>query len=129
MRVEQDGEYLSYVSEEVLVDTLIPDNVGFKFLELELLCVFVQDGLRCPGLDPHHHRHGVELHVLVRLHHVLAVLRDHDLVLALHVGFTLQALLYVVELLKLLLLLQVLGFNVERENSRKQGALDLVELA
>lgn len=129
MRVEQDGEYLSHVSEEVLIDAFIPDNVGLEFLELELLSVFVQDGLRSPCLDPHHHGHGVELHVLVRLHEVLAVLRDHDWVLALHVGVTLQALLYFVKLFKLLLLLQVFGFDVEVEVARKQGALDLVELA
>ena len=41
MSVEQDGEYLSHVSEEVLVNAFIPYNVGLKFLELELLCVFV----------------------------------------------------------------------------------------
>ena len=49
--------------------------------------------------------------------------------LALYVGVTLQALLYLVKLFKLLLLLQILGFDVEREIARKQGALDLVELA
>ena len=45
MRVEKDSEYLSDVSQKILVDALVSDNAGFKFLELKLLGIFVEDSL------------------------------------------------------------------------------------
>lgn len=56
-------------------------------MELEFLCVFVQDGFGGPRLDPHGHRQGVELHVLVRLYQVIVVVGHHDGVLAHLVNF------------------------------------------
>ena len=56
VRVEEDREYLPYVSQEVLVDALVSDDVGLKFLELELLGILVQDGLGGSCLNSHSHR-------------------------------------------------------------------------
>jgi hypothetical protein len=68
LRIEKDGEYLSNVSKQVLVDAFISNNIRFKLLQLELLRIFIQDGLGSSSLDSNINLECVQLHVIIHFH-------------------------------------------------------------
>lgn len=64
LRIEQDGKNFPNIPQEIFIDTLISNDVGLEFLELELLGILVEDGLGGARLASHGQGQGVELHVL-----------------------------------------------------------------